>query len=182
MLPSMTRFRYRPLRRDDLGMLTRWMSMPHVARWWGGVPTREEVDDEFGAYADGTEPVHAFVAEEDGRPFAYLQWARLASYPDFAKLMGVGDLDAANCDVLIGEPDYAYRGLGAPLIVGFLREVVFAEPSVTSCIIDPDVRNTSAIRAYEKAGFRFVRVVEDDGEGNQNHLMELTREGLARLP
>ena len=56
-----------------------------------------------------------------------------------------------------------------------MHEVIFADPAVPRCFIDPEQINKAAIRAYEKAGFTFVRDVADDGEGKTVHLMEMTR-------
>jgi len=46
-------------------------------------------------------------------------------------------------------------------------------------VIDPETDNHRAIRAYEKAGFRFVRAVPEDTEGGSVYLLELSRAGLA---
>jgi RimJ/RimL family protein N-acetyltransferase len=99
---------FRPLVRDDLALMHRWLNEPHVARWWG-------------------------------------------------------------------EASFLYRGLGGPLVRQFVHEVIFADTGVTTCFIDPEGTNATAIRAYEKAGFRFVRDVMDDGEGATVHLMEMPR-------
>jgi aminoglycoside 6'-N-acetyltransferase len=90
----------------------------------------------------------------------------------------VSDPEAINCDVLLGE--MAHRGLGPGLIRQFLREVAFADPAVTVCVIDPHASNARAIRAYEKAGFRFVRRVIDFEDKVPLHLMELTRAELSQ--
>jgi GNAT superfamily N-acetyltransferase len=96
-----------------------------------------------------------------------------------ARLYGVTEPGATNCDVLIGERSLSQRGLGPQMIRAFLERVVFADPQSSSCIIDPHVSNAVAIRAYEKVGFRFVRVAPDDGEGMAVYLMELRRDELA---
>jgi len=94
-------------------------------------------------------------------------------------LYGVLDPNASNCDVLIGEADLAHRGVGSQMIRAFVERVIFADARITTCIIDPHTENTSAIRAYEKAGFAFLRVAPEDGDGRAVYLMELRREDLA---
>ena len=107
-----------------------------------------------------------------------ISWERFGDSPDFMRTYAVDDPDAVNCDLLIGEVDFAHRGLGGPMLRRFLREVVFSDPRFTTCIIDPQPENASAIRAYEKAGFCHVRTMPDDGEGNAVYLMKLRRADL----
>jgi len=63
-----------------------------------------------------------------------------------------------------------------------LEEHIFADPRVVSCVIDPLVGNAIAIRAYEKAGFHFLRVAPEDGEGRAVYLMELRRDEFSPPP
>jgi aminoglycoside 6'-N-acetyltransferase len=107
-----------------------------------------------------------------------MEWCRFGDYPDVMGFYGVEDPDIVNCDVLIGEPDVAHRGLGAPMIRRFLKEIVFQEARFRTCIIDPETENKSAVRTYEKAGFRYLRSIADDGEGHPVTLLELRRDEL----
>ena len=168
-------FRFRPMTRADLSLMHAWLNLPHVAAWWGGGATFEAVREEYEAYIDGREHIHPYVVLVGESAIGHIQWMRYSSYPTYAVTLRIEDLGAANCDVLIGEVDFVHRGLGGPLVRQFVREVIFANPDVSSCFIDPTQENHVAIRAYEKAGFRFVRDVDDDGEGHSVHLMELTR-------
>jgi aminoglycoside 6'-N-acetyltransferase len=43
-------------------------------------------------------------------------------------------------------------------------------------VIGPSVKNTSAIRAYEKAGFRFFRDAQVPDEPDPEHLMRIRRD------
>jgi aminoglycoside 6'-N-acetyltransferase len=44
-----------------------------------------------------------------------------------------------------------------------------------SCIIDPEPANRIAIRAYEKAGFRYVKTVKVPAEPQPAYLMRISR-------
>jgi aminoglycoside 6'-N-acetyltransferase len=70
--------------------------------------------------------------------------------------------------------------LGASIIRQFLSDVVFGDRSVESCIIDPAVSNRGAIRAYEKAGFRFFETITKPGEAEPLYLMKIAREEFAK--
>jgi aminoglycoside 6'-N-acetyltransferase len=177
----MSSFQFRPLTHADLPLLHRWLSEPHIARWFGE-RTLADVEDEYGGYIDGKEPIYPYIAVHQGRDVGMMNWEHFGDFPEMAALYGVSDPDATNCDVLIGERELAHRGLGPEMIRSFLEQIVFKGPRPTSSIIDPHTDNASAIRAYEKAGYRFLRVAPDDGEGKAVYLMELGREDLGRGP
>ena len=48
-----------------------------------------------------------------------------------------------------------------------------------SCIIDPEPDNKIAIRAYEKAGFRYLKTVQIPTEAHPSYLMRIERADLA---
>jgi RimJ/RimL family protein N-acetyltransferase len=77
--------------------------------------------------------------------------------------------------MFIGNQDYLSQGLGAPLLRRFVREVVFADASVVSCTIGPDPTNSIAMKAYEKAGFRYLRTIQLQETNEQQYLMVMTR-------
>ena len=157
--------RFRPLGYADLALLHRWLNEPHVKPWFHGGPPLADVVAEYSAYIDGREPIAAFLVSYGERPIGMMNWQRCGDFPDFMGLYQIEDPNAANCDVVLGEPEFVHRGLGPLLIRRFAREVIFADPCITTLIIDPERGNASAIRAYEKAGFRFLRFIDDDGEG-----------------
>lgn len=173
MKPS--RFGFRPLVTSDLEVLHAWMQLPH-ARATFGHWTLEAVREDYGRSIDGSEPFHSYVILADGRPIGMMSWGRFRDYPEMRACYRVDAPDAVNCDVLLGE--MAHQGLGPGLVRKFLREHAFADPTVDVCVIDPHASNAVAIRAYAKAGFRFVREVIDFEDGVPLHLMELSRAEL----
>jgi RimJ/RimL family protein N-acetyltransferase len=182
-MPVADRISFRPLARADLPRLHAWLNAPHARRWFDGGPSFDEVVADFGPQIDGTRPVRSFLVEIDGRDAGWMSWERVADYPAFQNAYRIEDPDAVNCDMLLGEPEVAHRGLGPEVVRAFLPRVVFADPRWTTCVLDPEPDNAIAIRAYEKAGFRFVRAVPDDSEGHAAYLMELRRADLdAPLP
>ena len=160
----------RPLARADLPLVDRWFRAPHAAPWFGSrdVAYLEDV-------LAGAEPIHAFIVTWDGEPIGFVEWSRFGDFPEMARNYEVTDPDAANCDILLGEERFTGRGLGPALVEMLLFQQIFADPRVTTCVIDPHEANVRAIRAYEKAGFRFVRRVIDDEDGVPLHLMERHR-------
>lgn len=164
------KFSFRRMTKADIPLMHRWLNLPHVAEWWGGDSLEADVAKEYGEYIDGVEPIHPFIASCDGIEMGHLQWMRYRDYSKYMQVLRIDDPNAANCDVFIADESFLHRGVGAPLIRAFVDEIIFAS-GVETCFIDPDARNKIAIRAYEKAGFRFVRHIDDDGEGDPVHLM-----------
>ncbi len=54
--------------------------------------------------------------------------------------------------------------------------MVFHEYKVDSCIIGPAQSNHAAIRAYEKAGFKYLKTVSLPDEPEPEYLMRLCRD------
>jgi dihydrofolate reductase/RimJ/RimL family protein N-acetyltransferase len=170
---------FRPLARSDLPLLHAWCNAPHAKRWYGERKgDLAALEAEYLPTIEHEAPIEAFIVLHAGRPIGMMEWMRFGDFPEMMPLYGVTDPDIVNCDVLIGEADFAHRGLAAPMIRRFLKEIAMVEPRFQTCLIDPELPNRSAIRAYEKAGFRHVRTMPDDGEGKPIYLMELRRSEL----
>src|SRR4051812_40727329 len=134
-------YSFRPVARDDLAMLHRWLETSDVRRWWDDPAVLDEI------FAEPR--VTMWIVSLNGRPFAYMQDYSPHDWPQhhFAFL----PFGARGIDQFIGEPDMIGRGHGS----SFIRQHVdrlFADgaPAVGT---DPDPQNTRAIRAYQKAGF-----------------------------
>ncbi len=110
---------------DDLRLLHRWLQEPHVRAFYDREPqTLEGVAANYRDKIRGDEPTEPYIASLDATPIGYLQTYRFADYPDYARAIDVGSA-AAGVDMLIGEPAYAHRGLGAPLLRQFVDDVVW---------------------------------------------------------
>jgi aminoglycoside 6'-N-acetyltransferase len=168
-------FSFARMTEADLRLLHRWFEEPHVREFYDREPrTVDEVAAQYRGKIVGDEPTAPYIASLAGAPIGYLQSYRFADYPDYAATIGVG-LDTAGVDMLIGEPAYAHRGLGAPLLRQFLDDVVWPTTGATTCWIAPAAHNAIAIRCYAKAGFVHARTVVVPGEGRPEYLMWLTR-------
>jgi RimJ/RimL family protein N-acetyltransferase len=160
---------------DDLGLLHRWLQQPHVREFYDREPhTFEGVAANYRDKIRGDEPTEPYIASLDATPIGYLQTYRFADYPDYARTIDVGSADAG-VDMLIGEPAYAHRGLGAPLLRQFVDEIVWPTTGATTCWIGPAIHNAIAIRCYTKAGFVHARTVLVAGEERPEYLMWIAR-------
>ncbi|KQS87457.1 MULTISPECIES: GNAT family N-acetyltransferase [unclassified Rhizobium] len=142
------RYHFRDVRREDFPMLGRWLTEPHVAKWWG------EADEELEGIESAMTSVEtrALIVELDGRPIAYLQ-----SYdPHLEPGHPYQDQPPGTLgvDISIGDPVLIGKGHGSAIIRQFCAGLFAGGAS--RIVIDPDPDNAQAIRAYEKAGFRFL--------------------------
>lgn len=172
-----SQIRFRPLGFEDLELMRGWLNTDFVARLWPGWPTPEQVREKYTPRITGQEPSRGFIIELADRPIGFVQAYRIREWPDYHKFVDEAE-DAAGIDLFIGEPGYAHRGLGPAILRAFLRDVVFATLDVPSCIIGPAVNNRAAIRAYEKAGFKYLKTISAPDEPEPEYLMRIGRDEI----
>ena len=154
MLNVLSHYAFRPALRADLPMLRSWLRTPEVVRWWGD-PAREEALLE----EDLDEPrMVMLIATYDDRPFAYAQHYAVDSWPQ-AHFAGLPK-GARAVDSFIGAPDMIGCGHGSAYL-RLLAERLIAG-GAQRVAIDPDAANLRARRAYAKAGFRDVALVDTE--------------------
>lgn len=168
------RYAFVPLREDDLPLVERWLLEPHVRRWWNDDP--DEDDYPQGTLAEwrrairGEDPTRMYRIDIDGRPAGVMQSYVVQDYPDYlAELGGLAER-ALSIDLFIGEPGLVGRGHGPDAIRAFLREER-ARVGIEYCVIGPATANVAAIRAYEKAGFRYLRPYREPDTTDPEHLL-----------
>ena len=154
-----------------------------MSRWWADPPRDTYPDDELDKYRTrirgDADPTLLFLVRRRGRPMGFIQCYRIDDYDEYGRALALG-FPAAGIDVFIGEPAEIGRGHGPALIRAFLRDVVFATYDVEDCVIGPSVKNLSAIRAYEKAGFVFMKDAPVPDEPEPEHLMRIRRAEVTR--
>jgi aminoglycoside 6'-N-acetyltransferase len=151
---------FRPLAEDDLPLIEDWLRREHVARWWRD--PLEVALDKRRAAIEGRRDVDHFLILLDGRAVGMIQTYLVADHPDWDEIVQVGP-DAAGVDLFIGELDLVGRGLGPRVLDEFVRGVVFARPETRAAVATVEEPNRRSWRAFEKAGFGYVRDVEEDG-------------------
>ena len=137
---------FRPVTPKDLPLLRRWLVLPHIAEWWG------PVDEEIAGIEDAMESIETepLIVELDGKPIAYLQTydPHLEDDHPYAD-QPFGTL---GLDISIGPAELLGQGHGGAILAQFAEELF--DEGAPRLLIDPDIANKRAIRAYEKAGFR----------------------------
>ena len=158
-----------PLREEDVVLVERWLEQDHVARWW-----RDDIGESVAEYRRalvGREPTDHFLIEVDGRPVGMIQTYLVSDYPEWEEIVQVG-AGVAGVDLMIGEADLIGHGIGPQVLRAFVRDVIFAGPSTNAVVATVEETNRRSWRAFEKAGFRFVRDVEEDGVPHRLMLLD----------
>lgn len=165
----------------DLSLIHRWLNTPHVSQWWDidgkRNPDYEEVIRHFMPRIQQKEPVNYYLVLYDARPVAFIQSYRIEDFPTTMAMI-TDNTNVAGTDTFIGEVDFLHRGFGAVYIRKFLKEIVFLEPGTNSCIVDPDPNNKIAIRAYEKAGFRYSHRAWNAKDNVPAYIMVINRDAV----
>ncbi|MEM9551774.1 MAG: GNAT family N-acetyltransferase [Pseudomonadota bacterium] len=147
MPPDSRIYGFEPLRQDDLDLLRRWLTEPHVAAFWGPVEDeiaslREHLDRDLDVIA-----LHLVTL--DGQPFAFVQ-----SYPTYYwPSPQYADLPAGAqaIDTFLGDPAFLGQGHGSGYIRA--RAVQLVAEGASLVAVDPAPGNARAIAAYRRAGF-----------------------------
>lgn len=149
---------FRPLTRDDLPALARWLAQPHVARWWREDADLAAVTARYLPCLEGRDPTELFVIEADGSPAGFIQRYLIKDDPggwaDVLAATGAPGVDAAfGLDYLIGDPALTGRGIGSAAIAEFTRLAFERYPEADSALVDVAQGNVASWRALERAGF-----------------------------
>lgn len=150
--------RLRPAGRPDWDLIRGWLARPDIQDWWGPLAATEA---EVNMALTST---HALcrIIEADGEPVGYAHavdatlWGQ--SLPQDLE-PGTWDLD-----LFIASEEHRGRGVGQTALT-LLKDEVFASTLAVAVCVFPSVKNERAVRAYEKAGFRWKRIWNDPLSG-----------------
>ena len=161
---------FQPLRKDDLPLVRDWLEREHVRKWW-----RDSLEESIAEYEnaiEGLDPSEHYLIVLDGRPVGMIETYLVSDHPEWEEIVQVGE-GVAGVDLLIGEEDLTGRSLGPRILLAFADGVIFANDATHACVAAVDDENRRSWRAFEKAGFRHVRDIEE--EGRPHRLMRLDR-------
>lgn len=177
MLMSDLSIDFRSLQCSDCALLLKWLNLPHVQQWW----TEDDLDypltlaaliEKYRAMVEGDDPTRAYIILIEQTPIGYIQVYRLSDAPIYQGLWSNSDR-GVGVDLYIGDPSFLHRGYGSRILRRFLQRIVFGELAADRCVVDPDPMNRIAIRAYEKAGFRYCRTMRQVGSDEMVYLMQI---------
>lgn len=144
----------RPATERDLPLIRGWLHHPDIQRWWGNASAAEaEVRLAFE-----TPSALCRLICAGGEPVGYAQ-ALDAHHWGGALPEGMppGTWDA---DLFVAAAGHRGKGTGQ-IALRLLADEVFSTTLAVALSVFVSVANEKAIRAYEKAGFRWVQVWPD---------------------
>ncbi|MEO7741315.1 MAG: GNAT family N-acetyltransferase [Usitatibacter sp.] len=174
----MPRIAFRPLAEDDFPLLFTWLARPHVKRWYAREPgSYLEVAAKYRPRTQAGNPVGAFIIRIDDSDAGYIQKYALDPFPEYRHRLDLdGESGVIGMDLFLGDERRTGRGLGSFVIRRFVLDEVLADPGVSACIAAPHEGNAQSIRAFERAGFRRWRAIENEA-GERECVVRRDRDG-----
>ena len=148
----------RPATRRDGALIRSWLADPSIQDWWGPLSATEaEVNIALSsAYAI------CRIIECDGEPVGYCHAVDATLWGDqLPEELQPGTWDL---DIFVASERHRGRGIGQTALAALKDEVFSTTLAVAVCVF-PSIRNERAVRAYEKAGFRWRRIWNDPHAG-----------------
>lgn len=145
-------------------MLKTWLATPAVKQWWGD-PT-EQADILLEDIRDSRMAMTMNIVTLEDHPFAFIQDYEVHAWPQ--KHLAQLPSGSRAIDTFIGLESHLGQGHGS----GYLRQraTQLLEHGAAKVVIDPELANSRARRAYQKAGFEVISI-EQTSQG-QLALME----------
>lgn len=155
----------------DLPLLERWLCSPHVVRWWGAPHLYVSMLARRSRETDA-------VITADRKAVGYLCWQTPS--PSDLETAGLAEVpeDLVDIDILIGEPAFLGQGLGPRALVLLLAKLRAAGCGFAG--VGTSISNRSAIRAFEKVGFRTFKDFENSEFGPCRYMVADLRGGVER--
>lgn len=149
---------------SDYQLMSRWLSDERVLEFYDGRDNPLSVEgarEKYGPRSRGEGSVVSCILELAGRAIGYLQFYRTDDFDEWRTSIGLErDPERYSIDIFIGEPELWNRGLGTRAL-RYVLDHVFGERHASAVVITPFAWNERAIRCYEKAGFRKVRLMPE---------------------
>lgn len=171
---------FRPMATDDLPLVSNWQMQPEVHRWYGKEYTdRTQIENRYlKELAEAPRRTWHYIIQLDGSDAGMIQTYLLDSYPEFSSMVQAG-VGTAMVDIFLAS-DFMHKGHGSLVMKTFLREYVFSGILFTTdlCAIGPEPDNVSAIRMYEKTGFRWIKTIQIPSEDELEYIMIIHKDKL----
>lgn len=134
----------------DLHLIHRWNQAPHVAAFWRQAWPLPRWEEQLESHLVGDD-VRPLLISWHGRPVIYTEVYRTARH-QIAECYQARPHDLG-LRLAVGELAMTDRGLVQALLPHLSDALFEADPHCTRIVLEPDVRNTRAIRSFQAGGF-----------------------------
>ncbi len=148
----------KPATRRDAGLIRSWLITPDIQEWWGPLSSTEaEVNI---ALSSG----HAIcrLIECDGEAVGYCHAIDATLWGD--QLPDALEPGTWDLDIFVASERHRGQGIGQ-IALAALKDEVFSTTLAVAVCVFPSIRNERAVRAYEKAGFKWQSIWNDPHAG-----------------
>ncbi len=151
---SRSDIRLRPATPEDRFRIRRWLADPEVQTWWGNAASAEaEI-----TLAMSSDASLCRIIACAGEPIGYAHAVEIGVWgEEQPEDVAPGTWDV---DLFIASPEHRGQGAGRRALA-LLVDEVFATRLAVACCAVVSIKNEAAVRAYEKAGFRWLRIWPD---------------------
>ncbi|OQO95081.1 GNAT family N-acetyltransferase [Saccharomonospora piscinae] len=134
----------------DAPLIQRWMTEPHVARFWRQDWPLPRWRDEIARQRAGTHSLPCLVAL-DGADLAYVEVYRVAR--DRLADYVTHDAHDLGVHLAIGQQRRTGRGHGTALLAALADGLLAADAACRRIVAEPDAGNGASLTAFRRAGF-----------------------------
>lgn len=153
---EISKFSFRKVKKNDRELISNWLSQDYVQLWLHGDGLKYTlVDLEKFINGESSDFCH-WIVYENQTAFAYILTSDvIKSGNDDDDLIKWCSAEGRTItlDLIIGNKEYVGRGFGPKVLQNFLLS---QSESVDEALIDPEVKNDRAVKAYKKAGFEIL--------------------------
>ncbi|WP_183041217.1 GNAT family N-acetyltransferase [Salipaludibacillus neizhouensis] len=148
--------RVRKLEKKDNYLLAKWLSDPTILEFYEGRDNCFDLDKVNKVFYASEDNEVKCIVEFDGIEIGYFQFYRIDD--ETKKEYGYLDENIYGTDQFIGEVEYWNKGIGTLLVTSMVKFLI-EHKKADRVVMDPQTRNTRAIKCYEKCGFKKVRIL-----------------------
>ncbi len=148
------KLKVRQLAEKDQSLLAKWLSDPAVLEFYEGRDNPFDVEKIKNQYYTSGDQISRCIVEWNEQEIGYIQYYELEEMKLEVMERTYGT------DQFIGEVEYWNQGIGTLLVSSMVKYLIETKKA-KSIVMDPQTRNTRAIKCYQKCGFKKVRILPD---------------------